>query len=294
MKPDVQAFFRKYSIEHEGFTPFMYADTLNLVTTGIGNLIDASARNSFNVSPAAMAPAMNLPWKHRGPGWTSRNPVGGSPASASEIANAWTTVKLAEQESPGFNQHGGFVGYPGLTSLTLDMDGIDQLVASKMRSNEAELRKLYPNWDSLPADAQMGMMSMAWAMGSHFFPVLGFQNFKSAIDRQDFAAAADASTFKGGGSVTDAGDPAKGRPASRNYDNHLMFRNADVVTKGGGDPDRLIFPGTSGGVTGPSRVASTSNSTFTNALLAASLVGALYFGARELRKTRTGKRLLPA
>lgn len=44
----------------------------------------------------------------------------------------------------------------------------------------------------------------------------------------------------------------------------------------------------------PPLPAVSTTSTLTNALLAASVVGAIYFGAREIKKTRFGKRTLPA
>ena len=237
MRDSVKTPFFDYSIHHEGFTPFMYCDTLNLVTTGIGNLIDFGPRNGFEVSPVAMAPAMALPWKHKGAGWSSKNPVAGSPLSQSEIADAWTTTKLLEQRSPGAKLQGGFKTYPGLTDATLDMQGIRILFDRTLASNEAALRKRYPNYDTAPTDAQFALNSMAWAMGASFFPVLGFTAFHDAFVAGDFQTCVTACQFKGGGLVTD--------PKSRNHDNAIMFQNAANVAKGGGDFDLLFFPGNS-------------------------------------------------
>lgn len=243
MRAAVQTAFRPYSIVHEGFTPFMYCDSFNLVTTGIGNLIDSSARNTFDVSPTAMHDALLLPWKFRAAGWTTKNPLAGAACSQADIAAAFTTVKLQEQKTPGYNKNGGFTGYPGLTNITLDMDGINTLVSNKMASNEKRLIANYPNWNQLPADAQMAMMSMGWGMGPDFYPAIKsngvpvFQAFKTCIDVQDFAGAAVHCIFAGGGSVTD--------PKSRNHDNVIMFNNAAAVKKVGANPDLLFFPGTS-------------------------------------------------
>lgn len=280
MRAQAQAKFRQYSIDHEGFTPFPYCDNLNLVTTGIGNLIDASARNSFDTSPAAMAPALRLPWKFRAAGWTSKNPIAGAACSQSDIANAWVTCKLAEQNSPGFNKHGGFVGYPGLTNVTLDMDGINQLVAGTMAANEVTLRKEYPNWEALYADAQFALMSMSWAMGAAFWPVLRphpdqpvsttnvpfFQAFHDAIIAEDYAAAGVHCQFQGGGLVTD--------PKSRNHDNLIMFNNAAAAKKVGASPETLFFPGAS--PSGPGGVAAIPGLLTPNRVIGGLIVGGLF------------------
>ncbi len=171
MRSSVKAFWFDYSIHHEGFTPFLYADALNLVTTGIGNLVDLGPRNDFVVNSQVMSPAMSLPWRKRAAGWTSSNPLAGELVSPAEVADAWTAVKLKEQQSPGFNKKGGFA-YAGLTSITLDMNGIKTLFNNKTDSVNKELIGLYPNFEQLAADAQFAMMSMSWAMGGHFWPAI--------------------------------------------------------------------------------------------------------------------------
>lgn len=280
MRTVVLPAFMLYSKKHEGFTPFPYCDTLNLVTTGIGNLIDRGPRNSFDTSAAAMAPAMNLPWKRRAAGWTSSNPLAGERVSANDIMNAWVTCKLKEQESPGFNQRGGFA-YASLTNITLDLAGIDELVSGKIASEEKELRLLYPNYDAAPGDAQFGLMSMTWAMGSHFFPVLRpdmnspvgagnipfFTAFHDAFVKGDFATAALRSEFKGGGNVL--------TPGTRNFDNRIAFNNAAAVVKVGANPDSLFFPGTVPSSTGgiASLVSNPGIAKGTGAVLAGGLIG---------------------
>lgn len=267
MRAPLLPVFLKYTTDHEGYTPFLYADGFNLVTSGIGNLLDNSARNSFDTSANAMAPAMGLPWKFRAPGWSSKNPLAGTNASQTDIMNAWIAVKLQEQVNPGFNQKGGGA-YAGLTQITLDIAGINKLVNDKIASNELILRKEYPGYESLPIDAQFGLNSMSWAMGPAFWPALRphpelpantadnipyFQAFKDAIDKGDFTSAAKHSQFKGGGSLTDAGVPGV-RPSARNHDLVIMFNNAASSVKVGASPDLLIFPGTS--VSGPGGIAS--------------------------------------
>lgn len=241
MRQSVQTLWFDYSVKHEGFTPFPYADRLNLVTTGIGNLVDLGPADGHVVNAQVMAPALLLPWKLRAPGWSSKNPVAGALLSPSEVADAWQKVKLQNLVVPGFEQRGGFA-YAGLTNITLDMDGIKQLFAAKTASVNKDLVKTYPGFETWPADAQLATMSMAWAMGAAFYPIKGFAKFKQAVDRLDFTTAIKEGQFGGGGNVTDAGDPKTGRPASRNHDNAIMFSNAAIVQKAGADPDRLWFP----------------------------------------------------
>lgn len=226
MRASVRNGFFDFTAKREGFTPFMYCDILNLVTTGVGNLIDTSAHNSFDTSAKAMAPAMGLPWFIKGTGWTSNNPVVDRRATQDEVASAWIATKLQEQREPGFNKKGGFA-YKNLTPVTLDMQGLKDLFQRTEDKFAATLIKEFPNFESLPADAQGAMMSMAWAMGPAYRSALGFKAFGAAIDTEDFQQIVDKklSFFKGGGGTLEA-------PAGRNKENLQMFQiAADVKAK---------------------------------------------------------------
>jgi len=251
MRASVANSFFDFSAKREGFTPFMYADTLNLVTTGIGNLIDGGPRNGFVVSPEVMAKALALPWKHKAAGWSPKNPITDNvPASTGEIVDAWTTTKLQAQKDPGFNTRSSGFAYQNLTNLSLDMQGLKALFDRTLANFNATLVSEYPTFESAPADAQQALLSMSWAMGPAFWPALRprpkepvgpgnipfFQGFKDAFDKMDFAKAAELSFFSGGGGTRTA-------RTGRNAENVIMFRNADAVMKGGGDPNRLFFPG---------------------------------------------------
>ncbi len=251
MRQIVRDTFFEFTRKREGFTPFMYCDTLNLVTTGVGNLIDASARNSFDISDAAMAPAMNLPWRFKGPGWTFNNPIATGTAGRSDIQQAWIATKLKAQEVPGFNTRSSGFAYQNLTPLTLDMEGLQNLFNKTLNSFDGKLQSLYPSYEDWPADAQLAILSMSWAMGPSFWPALRpnqaapvsptnmpfFQAFKDAAVAEDFMTAKARCEFKGGGSVTD--------PKSRNFAHQIMFENAANVVKAGADRNQLFFPGTS-------------------------------------------------
>ncbi len=232
MRQVVKDAFFDYTAKREGFTPHMYCDKLNLVTTGVGNLIDHGPRNGLDISPAAMAPAMSLPWFHKQGGWTAKNPiVDNVRASQSEIANNWKLVKLA-----GRSQMGGFAGYENLAGndLSLSMSGVMKLYNDTLDRMDTTLTAKYRGFQDWPADAQLATLSMAWAMGPNF----DFPAFKAAVERMDFESAAKQSFFKGGGGTLEHRE-------GRNADNVIMFSNADVAVKGGIDFDRLFFPGTS-------------------------------------------------
>jgi hypothetical protein len=247
MRQVVRDVFFDFTAEREGFTPFPYADTLNLVSTGVGNKIDngrqvlqpantaaermARAAENTDESAAAMAPALTLPWKKRAPGWTSKNPVAGALVSSAEVADAWLVVKRMNARSPGFAQQGGFK-YAGLTNITLDMQGLRQLFERTLNAFDATLSSRYPTYQEWPADAQLATLSMAWAMG----PKFNFPQFKAAVDAGDFEKAAELSFFRGGGGSPNA-------RSGRNKENELMFKNAAMAVKGGANLDLLFFPG---------------------------------------------------
>lgn len=205
MRPSVLAIFRAFSTKFEGWLPYMYLDIKGLVTTGMGNLIDP------------IGAALELPWKH----------PDGSLASQDEVRAAWTLVKSRVDLAPKYG-----TAFAGLTTIRLDKDGIEQLIARRLGQNEAYLRKRYAGYALWPADAQLGVHSMAWAMGPGFH----FPAFDAAVNRSppDFDAAATASHMN-----------ATGNPGlvPRNKANFELFTNAARVVRSGADPATLYWPG---------------------------------------------------
>ena len=147
----------------EGWISWMYLDVRALVTTGMGNLIDP------------MATALGLPWVD----------ADGVPATPAAIAAEWQATKanlaLAHQGAQAAGQ---------VTALRLGDADITALVLAKLDQNAATL-KSYPafaTFEDWPADAQLGLLSMAWAMGPGFGPT--FPHFSQAISAGDFTTAA--------------------------------------------------------------------------------------------------------
>jgi len=148
----------------EGHVSFMYLDTHAppLVTVGRGNLID----------PVTLACA--LAFVH----------ADGTPASIKDIRQEWNSVKAMVQLSKFGGQ-----AFGRYTTLRLPDDAIDELCTKRLLENEDLVRRQFPEWDTFPAYAQRGLMSMAWARGPNGFHA-AYPLFSAAVMKQDWATAA--------------------------------------------------------------------------------------------------------
>lgn len=191
--------------------PFL--DVKGLVTTGMGLLIDDPSMGG-------------LPWLHNA----------GGPASPAEIADAYQTVKAAQDHS---QLGGGNAYWQNLTDLRLDADGFAQAVQNKFSSNENVMRGAFPAFDVYPADAQLGLHLLAWAMGPAFAPK--YPKFSAALRSSppDFATAAQESH------LSEVGNPGV---HPRNVAMLVAFSNAQAVQDSGSDPDALNYPADLGNV----------------------------------------------
>lgn len=163
MQPSVSNAWRAFNQPLEGLTSWMYLDVKGLVTTGMGNLID----------PVQMASA--LPWLD----------AAGAPAVPAAVDAEWHRIKANLALA-----HQGAEAARRLTTLHLADPTIDQLIQDKLALNEAILiqNPAFSNFRNWPADAQLGLLSMAWAMGAGFGP--GFPHFSQACAAGDFSTAA--------------------------------------------------------------------------------------------------------
>jgi hypothetical protein len=202
--PAVLAKWHQFSEPLEGRVHSMYLDIKGLVTTGVGNLIDS------------VTEAQKLPWKH----------ADARLASKDEVAAAWRELKSRQDLS---RLHWKYAA--SLNDLRLTDADIDALVESKLHSNERELRKAYPNWDDFPADAQLGCLSMAWAVGPGFPRI--FANFSRYAVQQDWGNAKLCATIK------TAGNPGV---IPRNENNEICFGNAAIVVQYALDRSVLHWP----------------------------------------------------
>ena len=207
MKEAVRAYFWDYNAPFEGVVPWFYLDVLGLVTVAVGNLVD----------PIRYASGLDMVR------------ADGSPASQAEIDAEWWKIK----KLPGAAKN-GHRWVKQFTTLRMTERGMRALVEKKCTEMVDTLRIRFPDWDTWPADAQLGTLSLAWACGPGFrFPALA-----KSLRARDFDAAAGQSAIN-----------SKGNPGvvKRNRAQLICYRNAAEVERRAMDPDVLYYPGAPGG-----------------------------------------------
>lgn len=208
MKQSVLANIKGFLKQYEGELNYLYPDTKGLPTTGTGNLI------------ATPSEAMKFPWKLSN----------GSPASPQDIQNEYQSIKDHPERWPN-----GGGNYKKFATLFLDQSTLDKLFQQKLSQDESFIKSnIFQNWDSLPADAQMGIISMEWGLGS----TLGaFEKFRQAIRAGNFEEAAAQSHITGWDKFFGSAKE------SRNDADKNLFLNAAEVVKSGANPEVLYYPG---------------------------------------------------
>lgn len=229
MWPSLEKMFQPWSAKFEGNAlPFPYADVKNLVTTGTGNLIDP------------VSAMLALPWRIS-TFTDAAAQEGDRAATPAEITAAFNLVK--SKNTPGVingtqldngGSKGGY-GYYKFTNLRLTPTALANFVTSKLRSNDADLLRIFPDSNTWPVDAQLAMHSFAWAAGlGHVDPSAGktydFKNLHAALAAKDFTKAAD-QIHLGGFGIAD-----------RNDANKLLMQNAAAVVSKGLDPSIMQWP----------------------------------------------------
>lgn len=213
MRDSVPAGFRALTGLKEGFVKHMYLDKYGLVTTALGNLIDTSPKSNIMGGTITNA-GLNYPWK-----------VGGRKATKEEIMSSWTAVKNSQHlKLNGGGTHGTIPG----NIVRLDDSDVESIYRITLEDFENKIRGYFPSYDSWPADGQLGVLSMAWALGPNFSR--SYPRFTAAANGivPDFITMAQESTISDNKGRTDAQAKA--------------FSNAAEVVRAGGDPDTLHFP----------------------------------------------------
>jgi len=202
MRDSVRAAFPDFTRRFEGEVPWMYPDRKRKITCALGNLID----------PIELA--MPLPWRG----------ASGNLVVPNEIAAAWHRVNNASADWARGAGH-----FRDICGLHLDRDGINDLVAGRLAANVITIRsqRAFTLFDQWPADAQLGILSMAWAQGPNFG---AWPRFSRACADGNFNIAALECTLE------DADDAAVRR---RNTVNRALFRSAASVITCKGDLDAL-------------------------------------------------------
>ncbi len=213
MHASVLSKWHEFSEPLEGRVHWLYVDVKRLLTAGVGNLAD----------PVSLA--LQMPWSL----------PDGSPASKEEVVKQWHAVKVEAARLSKLH----FKYAKSLTTIRLTDDAIDGFVAKRLATTEKSLKKAYPDWDSFPADAQLGCLSMAWAVGDGF-PAI-FKNFTRFVLVQDWRNAKLCCKIKDGLSTPTKTDDNPGI-VPRNKNNELCFENAAAVIERGLDIGVLNWP----------------------------------------------------
>jgi len=192
-------------LEGGAVTNFMYLDFKGLVTTVYGSLVDP------------VGYALSCPWRT----------MDGRPATEDEVRADFARVKLRQD----LKLRGGMV-YRDISRLRLDELGIQQVVQRKIKTAVFNLRTVYPAWSTWCADAQMAVLSKAWACGAKF-GYAGWPKLHVALLAQDWRLAADETPYGN----------AHGTVAQRGEHEIRMLLNAARVTELGCDPEVLWWPG---------------------------------------------------
>lgn len=202
MRPSAVAAFNSFTDKLEGHLSYPYLDVLGLVTVGRGNLID----------PLSLS--LPLPWAH----------ADGSPASQADVETDWHRVKSLQN----LRTQGGRA-YANGAQLFLSEDAINALCMKMLDGIDAYMVKRFPEFEAWPSDAQLGVCSMAWAMGSGF----RYPHFDAAALAQDFDECASQCTI---------GEQGNAGVIPRNVANRTLFANAAQVIAQGLDPSALYYP----------------------------------------------------
>lgn len=215
MKLAVRESFLKFNEPLEGAVPWMYQDLKGLVSIGIGMLLDP-----WNDGIA------NLPFLFRDNAKRM--------ATHQEIREEWDRVKNLPPDKQG--RTAAVLGHLyafAFTSLVLPRSAIDLFATNKLAENDRVMKATFRDFEGWPADAQLGVHSMCWAVGPHFQE--GWPKFTAALHARDWVTASIECFMP-----EETKYPGL-RP--RNRHNKTLFLNARVVDSGAGyDPDVLYWP----------------------------------------------------
>ncbi len=164
---------RQFLAKYEGICSFMYLDKRQpkgLVTTGIGNLIDPKS----------------LVHSYR---WIRRSDK--RPASRNEVEQEWDRIKALQKHKL---RGGGY--FEQFTRLKLAPGEIDRIFTQKANQFDKNLKRIFPKWDTFPAEAQFAMLIHAWANGTGKLKT-GWPSYYNACLRRDWTTAANQCSWKG-------------------------------------------------------------------------------------------------
>lgn len=207
MHTSVKEAFYGFTEKFEGAIPWMYLDIKGLVTVAVGNLIDP-------ISLVNGLPFINMKTLQ--------------PATKEEIVSEWHVIKSNVQLAKK-----GHKAAEKFAKLRMTIAGMSDLVNYRLSQNESYLRKRFPKLDEWPADAQLALFSMAWAMG----PAFKFATLEKALNAGKF------DVYDGNGRhLCWMNDTNNAGLRPRNIANVKLFENAAKVMKNNLDVSVLHYP----------------------------------------------------
>jgi DNA-binding Xre family transcriptional regulator len=202
MRPAARAGFMVLTPKLEGAVGFLYLDVRGLATTAWGVLVEP------------VAASLRLPWRR----------PDGTPANEKDIREDYARVKARTDLA----QRGG-MAYRNVAQLRLTQEALELVTFRKLDQIWTHLRGRFAELDTWPADAQLALVSHAWAVGPAFqWPML-----LAALKSQNFTMAAVECTLR---------EEGNHGVKPRNVANRIMWRNAAIVKKHGMNPDVLHWP----------------------------------------------------
>ena len=158
----------------EGVVPYLYLDSIGLVTVGVGFMLP-------NVYAASTLPFMN---------------TAGEPASQVEIALDYNRVKmLPANKLPTY--------YHSFSSPLLPQAEINRLLAANVVSFEVSLRRIYPDYDIYPDSVKVGLIDMCYNLGAAKLQAT-YPKFNAAVRSHNWELAASQSHRNGPSSERNA------------------------------------------------------------------------------------------
>lgn len=218
MHASVRSYFIEFNEKFEDRIEHMYLDIKGLVTIGVGNLFDIEKTGDTKGLKKVLEELVTLPFVYK-----EGHLNAGKPASKTDIEAEWKKVKNKQEWA---KLGDGLREFAKLTDLRLKEEAVNAIALKKADAMEKEL-KLHPafqDFDQWSADAQLGLLSMAWALGASKIRN-GWPNFKAACGKQDFDAMVKHCE------INTAGNPGV---IPRNVANRHLFKNAaGVLTNDG-------------------------------------------------------------
>jgi hypothetical protein len=182
VRESVRNYWNEFNEPLEGRVHFMYLDVKGLVSTGVGNLIDATAAPLTAPTDGERSSSLQMAGQLE---WLISD---GSVATPEQVAAEWDLVKSRMDMAP--NGGGSFAA---ITSLHLTDEEVDRFVLQKVDqfASALQARAEFSEFEDWPADAQLGLLSMAWGMG----PAFKFPKFQQFVAAGDFDGAATECRF---------------------------------------------------------------------------------------------------